>query len=336
MRTPASRSVAALVLVLAGVGAASAADNGLGSVLDALKRAQEQLQRAQPGQQAPTAGAQPQRANRQVAPGTPVPAATGVSNQPASGAPADWKSMPDIVGVHLHMPLNLAAALLRKDYSHSTFQPWPVAVLGNATGGFSINYDERSSRGGYDDKIDVNVTQPPNSQVVWNARRIAQRQNVHRGTLIAALREKYGKETVAADAGRYRTTDDRRTYLLYWLFNEQGQRIALPAGGVDEVSRCSGPGVNAVTAGMLINDENLRQYMNSVGDPNSFCGAYVGVFAYLADFGDPEIVQTTHIEMTNFPLALRAARQTSAWQASEAEKLRRQNLEEAKATNPRL
>ena len=47
----------------------------------------------------------------------------------------------------------------------------------------------------------MNVTPPPEKQVVWRVQRFIGRQKIFRANVIASLRDKYGKETAALLGG---------------------------------------------------------------------------------------------------------------------------------------
>jgi hypothetical protein len=92
------------------------------------------------------------------------------AQNPAAAPVGAWKTMPDLVGVRLHMPLDLAVAAVRAQYPKSPFQTWlhnPLPINGpqkQITGGVSINY----GGGGFADQVNIDVTELPNAQVVWH------------------------------------------------------------------------------------------------------------------------------------------------------------------------
>jgi hypothetical protein len=251
--------------------------------------------------------------------------------------PADWKTMPDVIGIHLHAPLEDAVALLKKQYPKAVnFQLWPVNPLGDGipparqktiTGGITVQ------QSGVGDEVRVNVTQPPNVPVVWYVWRMAQMQRVNRGTLLASLREKYGKETYAPARGMNGepAKNDLQVAEIWWLFDEQGKRIPPPQSGFNTVGTCRAPG----PVGVALNAEFIRNSASQSG--GTWCeSSYVGVHANIQSFGDLQIIDTMTVELTSIPLALRAAKITADFQRTAAERFRQQEIERSKQAKPKL
>src|SRR5277367_513134 len=124
------------------------------------------------------------------------------SDAPTGGAAGsiDSAKMPQINGIHIGTPIADAKAALQKLYPGrqvdalngqtmgAQHQSWPQALRAM---GDSIGTDE----------TDVDVTYAPGPQLVWHVNRIAHQPNVAHDVLVAALRAKYGKETVALHNG---------------------------------------------------------------------------------------------------------------------------------------
>lgn len=253
----------------------------------------------------------------------------------------DWKVMPNIVDVHLHMPLEAAVARLKAQYPKAQrFQAWPTSplLLDTPQKQFTSGLTIQSSNGPlYQDDINVTVTHPPHAQVVWNVMRhlANQYQPVNRATLLAALREKYGKEMVATMGGGGNNavaTNDRSIVELHWLFDEQGRRVS-PAGarGPEDgynFNRCR---TNLLSPGQHLDERSVKEI-----ESMPHCIAYVGVYANIDRGTDAEIITSFRLEMVNIPLFLRASKATLAWRAAEMEKLRQQETERSKRVKPKL
>src|SRR5439155_13864537 len=173
--------------------------------------------------------------------------------------------------------------------------------------------------------------EPPNMQVVWSVWRMAVMQHVNRGTLLTALREKYGKESVASRNGGDAPANDRQILDMYWLFDEQGRRVPLPGSWNSSGQACG----LAPREGQVIPDAWIKEPGQGGIDP--WCASsYVGVHAGISYFGDPDIIETITVEVMDIPLARRAAKVTAAWRQAELEKLRQQEIEKSKQNKPKL
>jgi hypothetical protein len=116
---------------------------------------------------------------------------------------------PDLLGIYMGMPAEQAKAQLQK-HSSDVY----VQYASDDSGNFGM-----SVPGAPTDDISVSLTRPPNTPAVW---RIERRQSYPNGArtlpkdaLVAALHQKYGKETIA------RTPDSH--VQLYWIYDANGQ-----------------------------------------------------------------------------------------------------------------
>jgi hypothetical protein len=328
--------LAVVLIVTAGLATIpAAAQNPITAAREAFRKAQEELKRKQEEErrrkeQEAQKPPQPQAAPTAATP-SPSTAQEGASKPvsfndlakeeaPTPVQIGDWKTMPDVVGVHLNMPLDQAQGALKQQHPQARFYPWMTSPLGNTpaaalskpiTTGLSMNRDTP----GEVDTIDVHLTQHPNAQVVWRIERTAPGQNINRATLLTALRKKYGKE---AYAGR----DE-----LIWVFDEQGKPTA-PVFGLESFHFC-----NTLNrpVGNVLGQEFLD--VATKGVPPG-CLTYIGVRTSL--LGDSEIIHTLRVEMANVPLALRAARASAAWREAMLEKVKQEEIEKSKQVKPRL
>lgn len=132
---------------------------------------------------------------------------------PPSGAPAaftgplDSSKLPDISGVHLGMTLAEAKTALQKLYPGTTI----VASNGMGLGPHNLSAVGRyrgagDSTGG--NEAGVDFTLPPNPQLVWHMARNTPQSHVAHNVLVAALRQKYGKEAYATGPAQAGTLND--------------------------------------------------------------------------------------------------------------------------------
>ena len=283
---------------------------------------QQQKQQQTRPEQAPQAGAAPRPV---AAPDVAEPWSPPVESNPPAVV-LDPSKMPDVVGVRLGMSAQEALEALRKQYPKDIYQKltadwWPSAQKPDY--GYTVL---SSAPGNYPD-AHLSFTALPNPQLVWRITRLTQRMHINRVTFLAALREKYGKETVAypENGGGDPVTDDRRMGELAWLFDESGGRAPLPraaaVSGAPNLVQClSGPGNPQPI--MPVDDVDLTK--NKFRD---WCSSVVGIHI---NIGSQEIVENTFTEMLDAPLAIRTAHAAAVWQRDLAERLRREDLEKSK------
>ncbi len=253
---------------------------------------------------------------------------------PDSGAaaPVDPARMPQINGIHLGTPLAQATAALHQLYAGpgarvdalngqtmgAQHQAWPQSVRATSD---SIGSEE----------ADVDVTYPPGAPVVWHMSRIARQPNVAHEVLVAALRAKYGRETVALHGGSdAAVTEDRRIMEMYWLYDERGTLLTQAKVVQHSPFGCA----SIVGAGG--SDANL--YFTLVRDPGTpppgYCrDAYIAVHASLSD---TDIVTMLYLDMVDMPLAARAARSTDAWNRGLDQKAQQNAHAQSTAVKPQL
>jgi hypothetical protein len=132
----------------------------------------------------------------------------------------------------------------------------------------------------------LSLTAPPGPQIVWRITRFTHRVHTNRAVMLAALREKYGKESIAfAGGGGSGISDDAQIGVLVWLFDESGKHVPLPPvkyfPGYNSIWDCS----NAVGA---LNPQPLMPE-NEVDFTRLFpgwCSNYVGIRVTIS--GDSE------------------------------------------------
>jgi hypothetical protein len=244
----------------------------------------------------------------------------------ASYAAAD--GLPDILGIPLGMPAQeayakLQAALPKNKLLVGTtnFPTIEKPVIAS----FSSNPQEGIMMGDEGDSVKVYVTLPPNKQAVWNVERTRYfpDKGIAKATLLASLREKYGKETVAWIVRGTPTTDDSKVTELVWLFDEQGRPGALPSSM--RIENCS---VNSNLAASSLPALAVRNWCHI---------SFIAVLAQFSTSMTPELYDQMVVTMVNLPFGLRAGDATVKWKNDIAEGQHKRDLEKGKQQEkPRL
>lgn len=318
------------ILLMAGLGGvaqeAKAQQDSMGALRDVLKKAQEDLKRlhAPDGQPpapslpgaGPVAGGAPTRQGGAA----PVTLDDLAKAPPGPVSEINWRSMPKVLGIHLGMPVDAATAALKREYPKGRLQAWEIAPQHRPTidkpvsNGVTLRPDAATP---YGDQVELHFLHPPNPHIVFAVSRLAQRQHVHRGTLLASLRKKYGQESAR--------NPDALITDLWWVFDEQGRPADAPRDGILALGNCQWP-----TVGGSIDDMKRNRQ-------SPWCeSSHIAVHARFDSHNDPEIVETLHMRMIHLPLGLRAAAATIAWRDAMHDKQRQQEIERSKQATPRL
>jgi hypothetical protein len=337
---PLRASLLAAALACLVADGACAQQNPFQSLKDALNQAKQQLQPktsstssagtpaqpTNPAPSAPAAAAPMLAASSATAPTVFAP--PSADGPPAAVGPIDPAKMPQINGIHLGEPLADANATLRKLYSG---QGARVDALNGQSMGAQHQAWPQTLRAASDsigsEEADVDVTYPPNAPVVWHMSRIAHQPNVAHDVLVAALRDKYGKETVALHGGSDApVTVDRQIMEMYWVYDEQGKLKTQTKVLQHSPFNCATYGGGA------------NFYFNMVRDagtpPPGYCrDGYVALHISLSD---TDIVNTLYFDMVDIPLAARSAHATDAWSKGLDQKAQQHTRDEAKTAQPAL
>ena len=330
---------AVLFIVTTAVGTSSPPLDAQGT-LDRIKRAAEEAarqakerQKQQPPQQTPKTADPAKPAG---APSPSVSTDDVLATGPTGPVIVDPKVMPDILGIRLGMPAREAEAALRAQYSKGTYRAWAYPlppIPEQLTLGFTMNVDAVGVAG--NDKGSVEITAPPNPQVVWRVSRGTNAMHVNRATLLASLREKYGKETLALQNGGAPAANDGQIYTLYWLIDERGQRAA-PPRPLTSLQSCEISFPRGASPDMeLFHGE--RTIDGQLQDPwarSSCIGTIVNIQAW--EGRDPQIIELMYATVVDIPLYLRSGAATGAWWKAAAERARQQELEKTKQNKPKL
>jgi hypothetical protein len=321
------------------------------------KKAAEERAKAQEKEKATPAvpgGGNPQANSPNAA--TPASAARGGGAAPSFDGPAargsfgridNYKAMPDIVGIHLGMPKNEAMAVLRREYPQAQIFPAPISWPGLpsppqeayradpakvVTRSAIVNAGNAGCTGqGSPDQVQVDFTPPPNPPVVDKMRRCNwSAKAMNRDVVLSALREKYGKETVAFGFQNLIATRDSDIRQLYWLFDEAGRPAPLP-------SQVDGFTLQCLDREFYVADvQRLDELTGQELSP--WCvSSGVGVIVELSEWdNDRNLVPYIRSHMTDLPLTLRELKNTRTWWLAELERRRKEEIEKSKQQKPKL
>ena len=260
-------------------------------------------------------------------PWTPPADAPGTPPNRAAPAHLDPSHMPDIIGVHLGMDPKDALAVVRAHYPKNLLTSYNnnLAVFPSPVfQGTIVNPAEIAQ-----DDFNFQATLPPDKQMIWRVRRITKRMHINRETLIAALRQKYGKESVAfINISDIVAPNDTQIGTMVWLFDESGRHISVPYSSPGTLQQCTNNVPESPGSGFLLNEAH--------GDLTNLSGwcasSYIAVRAQFVS-GEP-IIETVAMDMIDIPLALRTAHSTAIWYRAASERARQADLEKSKQAKP--
>ena len=218
---------------------------------------------------------------------------------------------PDLLGIYPGMPAVAARAQLQK--RSSTIN---VITLGNPPTGFSLNILDPMIR----DSISVHLTQPPNDQAVWMIQRtqgFSAQNPMSQNTLMTALREKYGKETLTNDRGG-------GGLYVYWIYDQTGKLLSSADMGL---TGCMGINfANYVRIGPPAQPNALQQ------------DCFRSFFAVTAMLNrrDAQLLEAYNVELVNLPYALKAATATGNASNAAADQSRRNQIEKGDQNKPKF
>jgi hypothetical protein len=251
----------------------------------------------------------------------------GGSAAPASAGVLDPSKLPDISGLHLGTSLAEATALMKKMY------PRGVGVMNGGPlgpqnqGAVAV----LRAQGDGSDATGVDLTMPPSPQAVWHMARDLVQANVAHNTLVAGLRQKYGKETYAAGPGDRPApvTDDSQIQQMWWVFDEHGHLMpqAQLVNGVP--FGCHGGYLNMNTGVPF----TYYRAMMSGNSPDSCPASYVFVVATMSN---QPILTEVNVDIADLALLKRSATATAAWVSGQDDKARQEQQQRANQAKPTL
>jgi hypothetical protein len=241
------------------------------------------------------------------------------------------EGLPDILGIQLGMPARDAHAKLQAQISKNKIQVQttnlPTIEKPVISSFFSAPTDT-IAMGKEADQVKVDVTLPPNKQTVWRVDRTHYfpGNGIPRTTLLASLREKYGKETRAMGSGLKTTSDDNQVAALLWLMDEQGRPAVPPPlnGIVDPIASCP----RRADAPHVV-ESPLPNYGNK--DLEWCLSAYTAVnVEFQQNSAMPELCTQMTAMIVSLPMGRRAGEATMKWKQDIAEGKYKQDIEKAK------
>jgi hypothetical protein len=237
--------------------------------------------------------------------------------------------MPDVLGVQLGMPVRDAHAKLQAALPTHKIQVMSdtlPTIDKPVIKSFSAAPPNQITIGMEGDQVTVNVTLPPNQQAVWRVARQHWFANkgIPKTTLLASLREKYGKETLTNYNQNKPATDDSQIQNLLWLFDEQGRPAPLPSK--TQLITCMG--LEESELGIIEVYANLYKGKDSMND---WCYRSYNVLVVGAVQSEtPELYSQMRVVAASLAIALHASEATSKWKKDLAEGQHKQDIEKAK------
>lgn len=177
----------------------------------------------------------------------------------------------------------------------------------------------------------VDLTLPPDPQLVWHMARNTPQPHVAHNVLVAALRQKYGKESYATGPAQAATTNDSAIQQMWWVFDEQGQ----PVSKVQIISSSPyGCGNAGSTNSTALSGGYYSSLMRDTSSLSTYCASsYVGV---LATMTNQPIVDNLVLDIVDLALVVRSAKATDAWSKAEFDKARQQDIQKSNQVKPAL
>jgi len=242
--------------------------------------------------------------------------------------------LPDILGIQLGMPAREAHAKLQAQIPKNQIQVTSTnlpTIEKPVIASFQSLPKQALAMGDEGDHVTVDVTLPPNKQAVWRVSRQHSfpDKGIAKKTLLASLREKYGKESRAiASNGKEATTDESQIVGLLWLMDEQGRPVTRPplVGMTDPLSSCQASAEG--NGAMLVESPTPTTFASA--DYKWCLSNYTAVNAVLMAQYLPELYSNMMISVVSLPYARRAGEATLKWKQDIAEGQHRQDLEKAK------
>jgi hypothetical protein len=244
------------------------------------------------------------------------------------GGTLDPSKLPDIGGLHLGVSLADATAQMKKWY------PKGVGVMNGGPYGpqHQTAVGVLRATGDFRDATGVDLTGPPNAQVVWNLSRDLLQPKVAHDVVVAALRQKYGKETYARYANGpsgQPIKDDSHIDTMWWVFDEQGH--LMPQAQIINNSPF-GCGSFYSTDGSWHTYQAIMLGQDT-GLPGFCTSSYVGVQAVLTT---QPILEDIMVNIVDLPLMVRSANATAAWVKAQDDKARQEDLQRSQQLKPTL
>ena len=252
----------------------------------------------------------------------------------ASGGPP--RPMPDIVGLRLGMTPKEAYAALRSHYPKakfdtSTYNMYLAPNEKPVLGGFSLGWLQV---GMPEERFMLEFTPPPSRQTVWRIKRTLVRIKIDRGNVLASLREKYGKETIAFTDSVV-ASQDAEIKQMWWLLDEHGHPAKLPNSQHpwQTLGECAGkmtrdePGASTFVPNNLLPNEKLLE-------DSGWCNTSMVAVAARISWGP--IINALEVESIDMPMMTRSARAEIEWLKGLSQRQQQQEIEKSRQVKPTL
>jgi len=245
----------------------------------------------------------------------------GAAGQPRpAGGPAPGK-LPDVLGITTGMPMQQAIDLMKAhDPGHQVIiRQW---LIPQAFGDKPVTYQISTATTGDDDTLEVDVTLPPQPQVVWQIQRVIGGRNRFTSTLANLDKSLYQKYGMPWNPNPPLSLNPKG---LQWIFTEQGRALNPAARpDIDALKTCQ----NTVLQAWVIlapGTEGTAESGNAVQvtkvplrggivkmpptfDPakNPQCNNLIDVYTQI-DGSDEDMRFAVHFSIDDYPLQHRTA-----------------------------
>jgi hypothetical protein len=271
-------------------------------------------------------------------PWTP-PAETAAAVVPFKG-PLDPSKLPDIGGVHIGETSEQALAALKKIHPGAQLTQIPQTA-NMPSAGVTLNFGNSQPPPSWDSTT-VNFTFDSNQQTVYSVYRdVGYQPNISRQNLIDALRQKYGKETAAANESYLETNDDAAITKMWWLMDEQGH-VQHPSRFDRNTHTPSGCGeANGGADGVSNYRSEAVDYVSGRLPAAKYCDSLITLYAVLergSSGGSSrlDLVSVSRILLTDAALVRRSIVAMGDAQMGKARQQQQNDLKKANEAKPNL
>lgn len=309
--------------------------NPIQAAKGAWKKANQELQgqpAAQPASAPANAASEPSTAKVNSSSAQPEPAGTYTTEtaqtgtgawQPPSGVsspgpaalatPLDPAKLPDVLGIHMGEPREMASSALLKLYPGNSVRPeGPDTVAGMSM----INIDLPGKSGA--DNVHLEFTLPPGKQRVYYIERgVFYKQPMSYDNVVAALRQKYGHE-LFVDHGSGET---------FWLFDEQGHLTPPDTDPTRTPYNCN---ADDASEKMLFHSQ-VNSYLHNELPPATFCDSLIVLRITIPQV---QLVDRLFTVVEDRALLRREVIAAGELQKEQIQKQQKQNLNNAQQAKP--
>ena len=255
-----------------------------------------------------------------------APKATPQSKPTATAftGPLDPAKLPDVVGVHMGMPIEEALAVMKKLHGGNV----NLISAGNPVNYTRVSY-QLNVNPPAGETFQLDYTFPPGVQRVADISHMSQYYPpVSHANMVEGLRAKYGKETLAI-AGPLvaKPGEDARITSMIWLFDENGKPV--PSGPVTNLAPYGCTQDHFGTGYQTMVNASMR---NALPAP-TFCDSLI---ILNVAFTNAETVGLSQTMIIDNGLLLRSVKATGDYQTELAKKQHEQQLQQANQAKPTL